>query len=198
MRPAASAPELSADALLAAYRAGIFPMVGHGGAIEWHRPDPRAIFEIDRIPAPDRPTRRLLERATVTMDTAFEEVMRRCAGRAETWIDERMIAAYTRLHHLGHAHSLEVRLHHELLGGIYGVSLGAAFFGESLFGTNNAGKAAFHALVTRLRASGFLLFDTQYINDFTRTLGASEIDAEVFDRRLRHALRHEARFPCAT
>lgn len=183
---------------MAAYRAGIFPMVGHSGSIEWHRPEPRAIFDLDRIPAPDRPTRRLLERATVTMDTAFEEVMRRCAARDETWIDERMIAAYTQLHREGHARSLEVRLNHELVGGIYGVSLGAAFFGESLFGTNNAGKAAFHALVMRLRAGGFLLFDTQYINDFTRSLGAFEIDAWAFDHRLRQALNHDARFPCAT
>ncbi|MFN3875310.1 MAG: leucyl/phenylalanyl-tRNA--protein transferase [Flavobacteriales bacterium] len=198
MRPFAPAPELSADLLLAAYSKGIFPMVGEGGAIEWHRPDPRAIFDLDRIPGPDRPTRRLLERATVMMDTAFAEVMRRCADRAETWIDARMIAAYTQLHRQGHAHSVEVWLNEELVGGVYGVALGAAFFGESLFGTNNSGKAAFHALVAHLRAGGFMLFDTQYINPFTQRLGAEEVPAADFGRRLRRALSRRARFPCAT
>lgn len=189
---------LTAADLIALYEQGWFPMAELNGDIHVHRPDPRAIFDLDRIPAPDRPTRRLLERATVTMDTAFEEVMRRCAGRAETWIDERLIAAYTQLHQQGHACSLEVWLNDELVGGIYGVSLGAAFFGESLFGTNNAGKAAFHVLAARLREGGYMLFDSQYINAFTRSLGAFEIDAVAFDRRLRQALMHEARFPCAT
>lgn len=198
MRQTEAARGLSATILLAAYRAGIFPMVGLDGAIEWHRPDPRAIFELDRIPPPDRPTRRLLERATVTMNTAFEKVMRRCAARDETWIDARMIAAYAELHRMGHAHSVEVRSDGELIGGIYGVSLGAAFFGESLFGMNNAGKAAFHALVERMREAGIMLFDTQYINGFTRSLGAFEVDADAFDHRLRQALNNEARFPCAS
>lgn len=198
MRQSEAAPGLSATILLAAYRAGIFPMVGRSGAIEWHRPDPRAIFELDRIPPPDRPTRRLLERATVTMDTAFEEVMHRCAAREETWIDARMIDAYAQLHRMGHAHSLEVRCRGELVGGIYGVRLGAAFFGESLFGRNNAGKAAFHAIVERMRVAGILLFDTQYINDFTRSLGAFEVDADAFDHRLRQALDHDIVFPCGT
>lgn len=193
MRPNPPAPELSAGLLLDAYRAGIFPMVGRGGVVEWHRPDPRAIFALDRIPPPDRPTRRLLERAAITVDAAFEEVMRRCAAREETWIDARMIAAYTALHRQGHAHSVEVRSDGELIGGIYGVRLGAAFFGESLFGVNNAGKAAFHALAARLRAGGFMLFDTQYINPFTARLGAAEVTAQRFAALLRAALRHQAR-----
>ncbi|MFZ1693809.1 MAG: leucyl/phenylalanyl-tRNA--protein transferase [Flavobacteriales bacterium] len=197
MKSPASAPALTPELLLAAYSKGIFPMVGEGGAIEWHQPDPRAVFELERISPPDRPTRRLLEQAAVTVDTAFEEVMRRCADREETWIDDHMVAAYTQLHRQGHAHSVELRLNGELIGGIYGVAIGAAFFGESLFGTNNAGKAAFFALVARLRNNGFMLFDTQYMNDFTRALGAVEITAADFDQRLRRALNQEARFPCA-
>ncbi|HRD53081.1 MAG TPA: leucyl/phenylalanyl-tRNA--protein transferase [Flavobacteriales bacterium] len=197
MKPPASAPELTPELLLAAYSNGIFPMVGEGSVLEWHKPDPRAVFDLDCIPVPDRATRRLIGQATVAVDTAFEEVMRRCADREKTWIDERMVAAYTQLHRQGHAHSVEVWLNEELVGGIYGVSLGAAYFGESLFGTNNAGKAAFFALVARLREAGCLVFDTQYINDFTRSLGATEIPAAEFDRRLRHALNHEAPFPCA-
>jgi leucyl/phenylalanyl-tRNA--protein transferase len=194
MRPHTSRPELTAELLRAAYRSGFFPMVGRHGAIEWHRPDPRAIFELGRIAPPDRATRRLLERAEITTDTAFEEVMRRCASREETWIDARMIAAYAELHRLGYAHSLEVRLQGALVGGIYGVRLGAAFFGESLFGTNNAGKAAFHALVARLRAGRFMLFDTQYINPFTERLGAVEVPLDTFLARLDEALGTEAVF----
>lgn len=192
MKRAAAPAELSAELLLEAYSLGIFPMVSEGGTIEWHKPEPRAIFELDRIPAPDRATRRLLEKAEVTMDTAFEEVMRRCADREESWIDERMVAAYTQLRHQGHAHSVEVRLNEELIGGIYGVTIGAVFFGESMFGRSNAGKAAFHALAARLRDGGYKLFDTQYINPFTERLGAIEIASGEFRSRMDRALREQA------
>lgn len=170
-------------------------MVGSDGRIGVHRPDPRAIFNLNAV-SPDATTARHLRtgRFTITANACFEEVMRRCADREETWIDERMIAAYSALHEQGLAHSVEAWRDGELAGGIYGVALGAAFFGESLFGTGNAGKAAFHALAQRLRAGGFVLFDTQYINPFTQSLGAFEIAAEEFDARLRDALSQEATF----
>lgn len=189
--------ELSAHDLVDLYRQGIFPMAGSDGPIVLHRPRRRAIFDLELI-AMDPTTARHLrtQRFGITVDRCFEEVMRRCADREETWIDERLIAAYTELHRQGLAHSVESWRGGMLVGGIYGVSIGAAFFGESLFGMNNAGKAAFHALVRRLRQGGYLLFDSQYINDFTRAIGAFETDAADFDRRLHQALKHEARFPC--
>lgn len=190
---------LTAADLIALYEQGWFPMAEPNGDIHVHRPERRAIFNLEAL-GPDPVTARHLRtgRFTITLDRCFEQVMRRCADRPETWIDERLIAAYTELHLLGHAHSVEAWRDGQLVGGIYGVSLGAAFFGESLFGTNNAGKAAFHALAARLREGGYQLFDSQYINPFTRSLGAFEIDADAFDQRLRQALKHEARFPCAT
>lgn len=196
MRAGSAAGELTSELLIAAYGKGIFPMVGASGAIEWHQPDPRAIFELERISAPDRATRRLLEHPdlSITVNLAFEEVMRGCADREETWIDARMIAAYTEIHRQGIAHSLEVRMQRELIGGVYGVALGGAFFGESLFGVNNSGKVAFHALVQRLLRNGFVLFDTQYMNPFTEQLGAIEIPRSDFSMRLEHALQQQARF----
>jgi len=188
---------LSADVLLRLYQRGWFPMVEDDAVIHIHRPVRRAVFELTNL-KPDPTTARHLRtgRFAITLNRSFEEVMRRCADRAETWIDDRMIAAYTDLHRRGHAHSVEAWHEGRLVGGIYGVALGAAFFGESLFGLNNAGKAAFHALAEKLRASGYMLFDSQYINPFTRSLGAFEIDAAEFDRRLKEALLASARFPC--
>lgn len=188
---------LSADILLQLYPRGLFPMVDDDGMIRIHRPVRRAVFDLTSL-KPDPTTARHLRtgRFAITVNRCFEEVMRRCADREETWIDERMIAAYTELHGLGHAHSVEAWRQGKLVGGIYGVALGAAFFGESLFGMNNAGKAAFYALAERLRSAGFRLFDSQYINPFTRSLGAIEISAADFDRRLKDSLSSNARFPC--
>ncbi|MBK7945864.1 MAG: leucyl/phenylalanyl-tRNA--protein transferase [Flavobacteriales bacterium] len=189
---------LGAEDLRLLYRQGWFPMAESNGELYLHRPDRRAVFNLDALRPDDTTSRQLRTgRFTITVDRCFEEVMRRCADREETWIDERLIAAYTDLHRLGDAHSVEVWRDGGLVGGIYGVALGGAFFGESLFGMNNAGKAAFHALVARLREGGYVLFDSQYINDFTRSLGAFEIDAADFNRQLQRALSQEARFPCA-
>lgn len=188
---------LTAHDLIELYRQGIFPMAESDGPIVLHRPGKRAIFDLERIAADATTSRHLRTgRFVITVNQRFEEVMRHCADREETWIDERLIAAYAELHRLSHAHSVEVWREGLLVGGIYGVAIGAAFFGESLFGVNNAGKAAFHALAQRLRQGGYRLFDSQYINDFTRALGAFEIDGADFDRQLREALKHEARFPC--
>ena len=185
-----SAEVLTDELLLKAYSRGIFPMVHEDGELYWHDPDPRAIFPLDRI-VPDRTMRKVMRngRFRLEVDSGFEAVMRACADRPETWIDERMIQAYTRLHHAGHAHCVTAMHQGVTVGGIYGVQLGAAFFGESMYSRmDNAGKAAFHGLVNVLKERGFQLFDTQYINDFTQKLGAQEIPRSRFRELLDAAL----------
>lgn len=178
--------DLTPDLLLHAYRQGLFPMGNDKGEVDWYCPDPRAVIPIEEA-LPGRTMQRVLRRGRyrLTVDHAFEAVMRACADREETWITEEMVRAYGTLHRLGHAHSIEAWEAEELVGGVYGVSIGAAFFGESMFSKrDNAGKAAFHHLMERLRLSGFQLFDSQIINDFTRTLGAVEIPFAQFQVRL--------------
>lgn len=155
-----------------------------------HDPDPRAIFDLNEL----RPNTRLqryfrTHGYSCTEDRAFEEVMRACADRPERWIDEDMVQAYIGLHASGHARSVETWQDGELIGGIYGVQLGKAFFGESMFSRKpNASKAAFFHLAERLRVEGYRLFDTQYINDHTRSLGAFEVPRITFKLMLAEAL----------
>jgi len=194
--PASEAPPIAVDTLLKAYRRGLFPMCHDDGELYWHDPDPRAVFVLDAV-EPNQRMRRLMRsgRFTTTFDTAFEEVVRACGQREETWIDERIIASYTALYKAGHAHSVEAREGNDLVGGTYGVALGGVFFGESMFNrTANAGKVAFYALVGHLRERGFTLLDSQYINDFTASLGAVELPREAFRVALVHALSIPARF----
>ena len=189
-------PVLTADMLLAAYARGRFPMAHDDGMLYWHDPDPRAVFSLATL-RPGPTSRRILRRSPflTTRDQAFAEVMRACADRAETWITEELIAAYTALHHQGHAHSVEVWREGALVGGIYGVHLGAAFFGESMFGReSNAARVAFLTLAAHLRERGFQLFDSQYLNDHTALLGAVEVPRAAFRDRLAQALHEEAVF----
>jgi leucyl/phenylalanyl-tRNA--protein transferase len=179
------------EILVKAYRKGLFPMCHEDGELYWHDPDPRAVFTLDTL-EPDRRTARIIRsgRFTITRDKAFAEVIAACAEREDTWIDERIKASYVALHRAGHAHSMEAWQGQELVGGIYGVAVGGAFFGESMFTrASNAGKVAFHALVAHLRERGFVLFDSQYINDFTAQLGAVEHPRERFKQDLNAALR---------
>jgi leucyl/phenylalanyl-tRNA--protein transferase len=179
------------EILVKAYRKGLFPMCHEDGELYWHDPDPRAVFTLDTL-EPDRRTARIIRsgRFTITRDKAFAEVIAACAEREDTWIDERIKASYVALHRAGHAHSMEAWQDKELVGGIYGVAVGGAFFGESMFTrASNAGKVAFHALVAHLRERGFVLFDSQYINDFTAQLGAVEHPRERFRQDLKAALR---------
>lgn len=179
------------EILVKAYRKGLFPMCHEDGELYWHDPDPRAVFTLDTL-EPDRRTARIIRsgRFTITRDKAFAEVIAACAEREDTWIDERIKASYVALHRAGHAHSMEAWQDQELVGGIYGVAVGGAFFGESMFTrASNAGKVAFHALVAHLRERGFVLFDSQYINDFTAQLGAVEHPRERFRQDLKAALR---------
>lgn len=182
--------------LLGAYAQGLFPMAHDDGHMYWHDPDPRAIFPLQDI----RPNARLRRFARnegyhCTVDRCFTAVMEACAERPSTWITPEMIAVYTALHRGGHAHSVETWNGDLLIGGIYGIAIGGAFFGESMFSrAPNASKVAFHFLAAHLREQGFSLFDTQYINDHTRMLGALEIPREHFRVLLADALRRPVSF----
>ncbi|MFW5663323.1 MAG: leucyl/phenylalanyl-tRNA--protein transferase, partial [Bacteroidota bacterium] len=124
-----------------------------------------------------------------TVNNAFEEVISACADREETWISDEIIENYLKLHHMGHAHSVETYIDDELAGGLYGVSLGGAFFGESMFNNiSDASKAAFYHLVKRLKLKGFILLDSQYINEHTKMLGAIEVPRDFYLKQLTRAL----------
>lgn len=185
------------DVLLVGYRNGFFPMSEpDSGRILWHRPDPRAIIPLDDVRL-SRSTQQVMRSGlfTVTVDACFEDVMRRCSHRDSSWISEDLISAYTGLHDMGHAHSIETWIGDELVGGLYGVNIGGAFFGESMFSVvSNASKVAFGNLVAILRANDFRLLDTQYINDFTASLGAIEIADAQYQVLLVEALVHHAEF----
>ncbi|MCX7886278.1 MAG: leucyl/phenylalanyl-tRNA--protein transferase [Verrucomicrobiae bacterium] len=184
---------LTPELLLAAYRRGIFPMaINAQGQIGWFSPDPRAVIPLDdRFHIPHG-LRRVLKknRFTVTFDREFERVMRECADRPEgTWISEEIIRAYCGLHRLGFAHSVETRLGEQLVGGLYGVHIGGAFFGESMFyRVSDASKVALVALVERLRKQGFVLLDAQWQTPHLAQFGTEEIPRTEYLRRLRHAI----------
>ena len=180
-------PEL----LLRAYALGWFPMgTGRRGRIEWFSPDPRGILPIQTFHAPSRLRRVVRQsRFTIRIDTAFEAVMRACAHRDETWITEDIVASYVSLHRLGFAHSVETWQDDQLVGGLYGVALGGAFFGESMFHTaTDASKVALVALVERLRARGFVLLDTQWVTPHLAQFGGVEIPRADYLERLATAI----------
>jgi leucyl/phenylalanyl-tRNA--protein transferase len=164
--------------------------------IRWFSPDPRGVVPLDGFHVPAR-LARTLRRGDfeLRVNTAFGAVMRRCAERDDTWISERIVAAYTRLHQEGYAHSVEVWRKDALVGGLYGVALGGAFFGESMFHTaTDASKAALVALVERLRARRFRLLDIQWVTPHLAQFGALNIRRREYLRRLAHALEVEREF----
>lgn len=185
------------DVLLMAYEHGFFPMAeSSDGRILWHRPDPRGIIPLDDLTLP-RSLQKLVRRGvfTVTINAAFSDVIQACSDREETWINRDIIDAYTELHDLGYAHSIECWQDGQLVGGLYGVAIGGAFFGESMFTrVSNASKVAFAHLIAHLRQQQFRLLDTQYVNDFTVSLGAIEIPDALYQVVLNDALRHAASF----
>ena len=190
--------DLSVERLLAAYRSGIFPWTVK--PVSWWSPDPRGIFELDHFHV-SRSLAKTIRKEVfkVTIDTAFEAVMKGCAapapGRRETWVKPEFIRAYTRLHQLGHAHSVECWREGELAGGIYGVSCGGLFAGESMFHrASDASKVALHHLVQHLRERRFALFDIQMVTPITRQLGAVEISREEYLERLAEAIRLKREF----
>lgn len=184
---------LEPDLLLNAYRRGIFPMaINSRGAIGWFSPDPRAIIPLDERFHVPHGLRRTLKKKLfdVTFDRDFPAVMRACAERQEgTWISPQILKSYCRLHKLGHAHSLEVWRGEELAGGLYGVHIGAAFFGESMFHrVTDASKVALVALVERLRQHNFVLLDTQWQTPHLRQFGTCEIPRAEYLEILRCAV----------
>jgi leucyl/phenylalanyl-tRNA--protein transferase len=189
--------DLSPRCVLAAYRQGIFPYYDDTTPILWWSPDPRAIFEMDGFHVSRRLARTLRAgKYFVTFDQAFDDVIRRCADRSEgTWITSEMMAAYTELHRLGHAHSTEVWQNGELVGGVYGLAIGGLFAGESMFTAYRDGSSiALAHLVEHLRQRGYTLFDVQYLNDHTARLGAIEIPRRQYLARLKDALARDVTF----
>ncbi len=191
--------DFAAGTLLAAYRAGIFPW-SDDPVITWWSPDPRAIFPIDGLHV-SRSLARLLRRGgfRVTFDQAFRAVMEGCAerrpGREETWISPAFIEAYSRLHSLGWAHSAECWRGDKLVGGIYGLAIGAWFGGESMYSAEaNASKVALATLVERLRGRGFRLFDAQVMNPHLASMGAIDIPRFEYLARMRDAMAAPAEF----
>lgn len=188
--------DLSSERLLLAYRLGIFPWYSEGQPILWWSPDPRLILEPEEFHISHR-LRQILNKKTfqVTFDRAFASVIQSCAvaprkGQDGTWITPEMQQAYVRLHQQGFAHSVESWLDAKLVGGIYGVSLGKCFFGESMFSyKSNASKVALATLVQSLKAWGFHMLDAQVTTRHLLSLGAKEIPRSLFLKRLEKALR---------
>jgi leucyl/phenylalanyl-tRNA--protein transferase len=179
-----------------AYRQGIFPMADEDGSIHWYSPDPRTIIELDRFHIPRRLTQTIrTKKFELVVDRDFEGVVQGCADRNETWISEEIAAAYTALHRIGKAHSVEAYYNRELAGGIYGVSLGGAFMGESMFTiVRDASKVCLAFLVGRLKERGYILFDVQFTTPHLKRFGAVEISRREYLRRLKKALRLSCRF----
>ena len=190
--------DFSVPRLLLAYRSGIFPWTVQ--PITWWSPDPRAIFELDQFHIPHRLAKLIRQRPfEITRDRAFPRVMQACAqpapGREESWVSPEFIVAYTQLHELGHAHSVECWRGSELVGGIYGVSVGGFFAGESMFHhADNASKVALCHLVEHLRARGFALFDIQMVTPATRGFGPVEIPRAEYLQRLKAAVAMNCTF----
>jgi leucyl/phenylalanyl-tRNA---protein transferase len=190
--------DLSVQRLLLAYRTGIFPWTAR--PVSWWSPDPRGIIELERFRVPKTLARKLRqERFAVTFNAAFRQVMEGCAepapGRSGSWIGPEFIDAYTQLHSLGHCHSVECWQSGTLAGGVYGVSVGGLFAGESMFHrVSDASNVALAHLVARLRERGFALFDVQMTTPHTTQMGASEIPREEYLLRLAAAVQLPAVF----
>jgi leucyl/phenylalanyl-tRNA---protein transferase len=192
---------IPSDLLISAYATGWFPMAV-GREIQWFSPDPRGIVPLDALHVPHRLARVLRQgKFRIEIDTAFEEVMRACAASDRdpddpgTWISEEIIASYMALYTQGIAHSVEAWRGDRLAGGLYGVALRGAFFGESMFHREtDASKVAFVALVERLRARGYLLLDTQWVTPHLEQFGAVEIRRYEYLRLLERSLSRDCIF----
>jgi leucyl/phenylalanyl-tRNA---protein transferase len=193
---------ITPEVLLRAYACGIFPMAESADdpTLFWVEPEMRGVIPLDGFRVSSRLARTVRSDAlTVTVDTAFKAVIANCAapqaGREDTWINARIRDLYVGLHELGHGHSVEVWQNDELVGGLYGVSLGRAFFGESMFHrARDASKVALVHLVARLMTGGFALLDAQYVTEHLRSLGAVEIPRRRYRALLDNAIKGEADF----
>ena len=189
---------LTPELLLNAYALGVFPMAESRDDPEifWVDPRRRGVFPLDRFHISRSLARRIRQgHFEIRINSDFAGVVKGCADRKETWINDEIFLLYNELHALGHAHSLEVYSENALVGGVYGVTLGRAFFGESMFSRRtDASKVALAYLVDRLNVAGFKLFDTQFITPHLSSLGAVEIPRGEYRLRLEEALKSDADF----
>lgn len=182
--------------LLTAYCSGIFPMGMENGRLSWFSPDPRGIIPVDDFHIP-RSARAELKRHAfeIRANTSFSEVVRHCSSRAETWITKEIASSYALLHKMGYAHSVEAWHDNVLVGGLYGVSIGGAFFGESMFSVVTGGsKAALVWLMEHLRSRGYILHDTQWTTPHLSLFGGREIPRDDYLKVLERAVHAPVRF----
>jgi leucyl/phenylalanyl-tRNA---protein transferase len=192
--------KLTADDLIYGYMNGIFPMADTDGTLYWYSPEPRAIIPIESYSSP-KSLRPILNKKVfdVRINTNFEAVMRHCAaprkGDTETWISDEIVEAYCELNRMGLAFSVETYMNNNLVGGLYGVAMGAVFFGESMFyKVPDASKVAFHYLIENLKEKKYELLDTQFINDNVRRFGAIEIQRAEYIKMLKISLEKRCHF----
>lgn len=190
--------ELTPRVLLFAYASGVFPMAesAESDEIFWFNPEKRGVLPLDGLHI-SRSLHKALRtgRYKVTANQCFSEVLAACADREETWINAEITSLYTELHHMGHAHSVEVWDGAELVGGLYGVSLGAVFFGESMFSRqSDASKIALVGLVARLNLGGFKLLDMQFLTPHLERMGGVQINREAYQAKLETALKLKGDF----
>ncbi len=183
---------LNPNTLVQAYCAGLFPMaIGNDREIAWFSPNPRGVIPLDEFHIPHGLKKALRKDPfEIRLNTSFLEVLRGCADREETWIDSTITSAYVGLHEAGFAHSVEAWRNNQLVGGLYGVAIGAAFFGESMFSrVSNASQAALVYLVNRMKDRGFQLLDTQWSNPHLERFGCREIPRNDYLRQLAQAIQ---------
>jgi leucyl/phenylalanyl-tRNA--protein transferase len=190
------------DLLVSAYTHGWFPMAGEDGVVRWYSPDPRGIIPLDRFHVPSRLDRVVRsKRFQIEIDRAFPDVIRACAAADRdpddpgSWISEELVQSYLALHEQGVAHSVEAWKDGDLVGGLYGVAIGGAFFGESMFHrATDASKVALVGLVDRLRSRGYALLDTQWVTEHLEQFGAIEVPRARYLRLLDSSLRLSCSF----
>lgn len=190
--------KLTPELLLSAYCSGVFPMAetAQGTSVFWVDPERRGVIPLHEFHVSKSLRKRLLSgKYEFSVNTCFEFVLDACANRDETWINRSIRTQYNALHQMGFAHSVEVWRDEELVGGLYGVCIGGAFFGESMFSRNTDGsKLALVALIARLNAGGFALLDTQFLNNHLATMGGIEISRDEFHEKLEKALGQDPDF----
>ncbi len=189
-------PYLEPVMMLQLYSEGAFPMADENNQINWYMPKTRTVIPVDNFNIP-RSLKKFIEKSDFEykFDTCTMEVIKNCANRTETWISAELIEAYNRIRELGFLHSVEVFRNEELIGGLYGVSIWGAFFGESMFSlVPQASKCALVKLITRLKERDFSLLDVQYVTTHLQMFGAIEINFEEYENLLIKAYQHEKYF----
>jgi leucyl/phenylalanyl-tRNA--protein transferase len=189
--------DLTPELIIRAYSMGVFPMGDENtDEIRWYSPDPRCIFDFDNFHVPKRLARTYRQQIfEMRVNYAWKDVLLHCANRETTWITGKIYDAYTELHRAGFAHTVEAYYEGKLAGGLYGVTIGGAFMGESMFHTvTDASKICLVFLVERLKERGFVLLDSQFMTTHLATLGAKDISRDEYIRRLQKALTLSCKF----